>query len=496
MVRGIYVVLALVAVMALNACGRLGLHDYGAPEIDGGEAFRARAKRNETPYRGYGENYHGINTPPKIESQTQQEQVFIEKPFMEVNWAKGAITVKGKIEVEIDGRPQVKEIIYEGDFITETKSAYLRPVDNNINSLVAFRCTERCNTMIIDASLMSPTGKKVQRFVFNNPVPFVDVNEEINPTQNNFLFNRKKPESKSQTPKAEPRRGTPAPTKTPPSAPAKVEEEEDGEFEDPAVPGGVPSLITDEMLEHVGNRDVNLADLLGSELFPINLGPKYKGQAIGFYSGKCAKFGKNKAGRRVCVKYTNGRLASATDVAENTEEYGKSNVVSEQVGLGFKSVSRADGIFYGSGLLVKMIEEAGKLFDKAHPNTHFEVNDLSAKNGGRVRPHVSHQNGLDVDIRYPKTANGGLDHEKAWTIIKSFVSLGYVDVIFLNPVRMNDLCRYLKRSNEKDYQNTFGKLYKENGHKTHLHVRLKCTPHNNECIESLPYDKAKFGVCR
>ncbi len=272
--------------------------------------------------------------------------------------------------------------------------------------------------------------------------------------------------------------------------PQEKDPDETVEGEDPAAPAAVPFLITEEMLNRAGDDTMRLADFHGSELFPLDLGPKYKGKAQGFYSRYCARKAKN--GK--CLKNAYGALALGTDVAANLSSIVRNT--KDQQGIGFRSVVRGDRIFYGSGLLVKMIEEVGKLYDRTYPKEFFKVNDLSKETGGKVKGHATHQNGLDVDIGIPLKTSGGYDYKKMWTIVKSFVDFGYVEVIFLNQARIVALCNYLQK-NEKDYQETFKKFYRESGHTTHMHVRLRCTPHN-DCIESSlqNYTAAKFGVCK
>lgn len=58
---------------------------------------------------------------------------------------------------------------------------------------------------------------------------------------------------------------------------------------------------------------------------------------------------------------------------------------------------------YGTQELVRHVIAAGKWWKRTHPRQpRLGIGDLSRKDGGRFDNHVSHQNGLDVDIRLPR----------------------------------------------------------------------------------------------
>jgi murein endopeptidase len=214
------------------------------------------------------------------------------------------------------------------------------------------------------------------------------------------------------------------------------------------------------------DQNIKLNQYSPSDLFPYDLGEKYSGKALGFYS--------------------HGRLVNGVYVAIDVDKETKKNV-------GFKSI-RNDKNYYGSGLLVKMIEEVGKRYAEISNGDVFEVNDLSKKGGGYVRPHGSHQNGLDVDILLPMRGKR-YNYAKVWKVLKIFDSFGFMDVIFLSRTHINSLCRYLKTSGEKNYQSLFHKLYRDDSHTSHFHVRLQCTDHNIGC-DIATYQESKRGVCR
>lgn len=58
---------------------------------------------------------------------------------------------------------------------------------------------------------------------------------------------------------------------------------------------------------------------------------------------------------------------------------------------------------YGTAQLIRHVIAAGKWWNRRYPNQpRLGIGDLSRRGGGRFDLHVSHQNGLDVDVRLPR----------------------------------------------------------------------------------------------
>jgi hypothetical protein len=55
---------------------------------------------------------------------------------------------------------------------------------------------------------------------------------------------------------------------------------------------------------------------------------------------------------------------------------------------------------HGTGELVRLIESAAHEVAFRYPRAQLTVGDLSRPGGGRIRPHVSHQSGRDVDLGF------------------------------------------------------------------------------------------------
>ena len=123
------------------------------------------------------------------------------------------------------------------------------------------------------------------------------------------------------------------------------------------------------------------------------------------------------------------------------------------------------------------------------------VGDISLRRGGYFRPHVSHQNGMDVDVGYiPKdprftgryfTVNSSrLDVARSFDLIKAFVDTGEVEYVFVSYWVQRMLYRharkYLSREELKELFQyprhrsvRVGMIRDSKGHHDHFHVRFR-----------------------
>ncbi len=491
MVRiNILLVLLLAALTNLVGCGS----NQNPANLDTADAVvLQRGQITAAPQRVLRAEYN--DQQQKVIHVEQKELFDVNESRVDINWDTKEVIFVTEVSPKFQtGKKKGEKIQLEGRFNSDG-IAYLKPVNEAGRSVGAFagvRCKDnKCEEITIDVGAdFEVDGKKQfeqEQLDVKNPSPLefempkataaVDKTgaKEITPEGQNLKAKGTKGAKTQTKPKADFSKVTGGV-----SSNAKVlTQSKDNSTEDssneevdlessvePGVPTILPSVIKPEMRSSQQD-EIRLNDYSESNVFPYDLGENYLGKALGPYD-------------------RTGTLVKGIDVA-------RAETTAEQTLHGFKSIRRGNKVYYGSGLLVKMIEEAGKRYAQLVPDGHFEVNDLSKKGGGRVRPHVSHRNGLDADIRLVRKSNGSIDYAKTWKVIKSFVDLGYVDVIFLNQRRINELCNYLKK-NEKDYSDTFKYLYRESGHTTHMHVRVKCTNHNVGCRPSA-YDKRKYGVC-
>jgi Penicillin-insensitive murein endopeptidase len=88
---------------------------------------------------------------------------------------------------------------------------------------------------------------------------------------------------------------------------------------------------------------------------------------------------------------------------------------------------------YGNEHTIRRVLAVVTAFRAAHPDApRVVVGDISLRHGGRMDQHVSHQNGLDVDVYYPRLdrhlrapiATSQIDHELAQDLLDRFVAAG------------------------------------------------------------------------
>jgi murein endopeptidase len=94
---------------------------------------------------------------------------------------------------------------------------------------------------------------------------------------------------------------------------------------------------------------------------------------------------------------------------------------------------------YGTDALVRMVLDVIAAYRAAHPAaSKVVVGDLSLSGGGEIDEHVSHENGLDVDVYYPRRDGklrppaqaGQVDLRLAQDLLDRFVAAG-AQVVFV-----------------------------------------------------------------
>lgn len=127
------------------------------------------------------------------------------------------------------------------------------------------------------------------------------------------------------------------------------------------------------------------------------------------------------------------------------------------------------------------LESYGQRFPEAEP---IQMGDLSARRGGEIYGHQSHQTGRDVDIRLILNAAGdSFDAERNWFLVKTLVDGGDVRQIFLNRTEQ----AWLRETAEADVgaalaEEYFGLIDHEPGHTIHMHVRFACPEEDKRCV--------------
>jgi hypothetical protein len=88
---------------------------------------------------------------------------------------------------------------------------------------------------------------------------------------------------------------------------------------------------------------------------------------------------------------------------------------------------------YGNEHTINTILLVTRAYRASHPNApRVVIGDISREGGGPMDDHVSHQNGLDVDVYFPRldralrapTTTGEIDHRLAQDLLNRFVAAG------------------------------------------------------------------------
>lgn len=127
----------------------------------------------------------------------------------------------------------------------------------------------------------------------------------------------------------------------------------------------------------------------------------------------------------------------------------------------------------------------------------IQLGEISARRGGPISGHQSHQAGRDIDIRLIATDAGDrFDGERNWFLVKTLIEGGEVVAIFLN--RSQQV--WLRAAAEADVgaaaaDRYFALISHEPGHIIHMHVRFRCPDSDWRCVayslEESPAEVAK-----
>ncbi|MEZ4399695.1 MAG: penicillin-insensitive murein endopeptidase [Kofleriaceae bacterium] len=165
---------------------------------------------------------------------------------------------------------------------------------------------------------------------------------------------------------------------------------------------------------------------------------------------------------------------------------------------------------YGTRKLVDLVRDVTRQLRKDHPKIHtLAIGDLSAKAGGRISEHHSHQSGRDVDVGfvfkrrppgYPDSfvvgTKANLDLPATWDLLVGFArtadDAGGVSAIFLDYELQGVLYEWAKGRGVSaayldrlfqypDGKSGSGLVRHEPHHDDHLHVRIQCPPGDGGC---------------
>lgn len=194
----------------------------------------------------------------------------------------------------------------------------------------------------------------------------------------------------------------------------------------------------------------------------------------------------------------------------------------QESGEGYMQLYRDVDRIWGTSEMVSMIVAVGRDMNARYPGRdRLQVEDIAAKNGGKLSEHGSHQNGLDVDIEFYKmngqehvsrgqglgnreyapsmvnpdgTVSDNFDVERNWEVMKSIFRNGKVAKVFIDTKLKAALCQYAREKGElSSHANVLRNLKYEPNHQDHFHVRLQCPAGKRECHGQLPLSSGPTG---
>lgn len=156
-----------------------------------------------------------------------------------------------------------------------------------------------------------------------------------------------------------------------------------------------------------------------------------------------------------------------------------------------EGIVRAGAYGWGTESVILSIERAVREVRRCHPDSpKLYVGDIARERGGWLRPHRSHQSGLDADIGYfyktgsvwyQRATAENLDLPRTWTLIRALIEGGNVEMIFMDISIQRLLQSYFETLPEAErppadlFESPLRKdaLIRHTwGHASHFHVRF------------------------
>ncbi len=157
-----------------------------------------------------------------------------------------------------------------------------------------------------------------------------------------------------------------------------------------------------------------------------------------------------------------------------------------------EGIKHEGGYAWGTEMVIRSIERAVREVRRCFPDTpRLRVGDISRDKGGWLRPHRSHQSGIDVDLGYyyriaagwyEKATANNLDLARTWALVRAILAGGNVDTIFMDLTVQRSVKAYVatlpkeEQPKEEWFQSTLKKdaaIRHAWGHLTHFHVRFR-----------------------
>ncbi|MCA9619955.1 MAG: penicillin-insensitive murein endopeptidase [Myxococcales bacterium] len=151
-------------------------------------------------------------------------------------------------------------------------------------------------------------------------------------------------------------------------------------------------------------------------------------------------------------------------------------------------------IAYATDETIDFLQRSILAVQKQFPGTpKLQIGHLSAKRGGPLRSHKSHQSGRDVDLGfyykadsharwYARAHGGNLDVARTWALVRAFLTETDVNYIFINTsiqvllkehaIAIGEDREWLDDVFEYGGKSRWSIIRHSPGHDTHIHVRF------------------------
>ena len=175
----------------------------------------------------------------------------------------------------------------------------------------------------------------------------------------------------------------------------------------------------------------------------------------------------------------------------------------EAVGLRVKTADES----YGTNEVVEALFTCGQSYHKTFPKAAgVLIGDISKKGGGRMKPHKSHQSGLDVDVGHVRLGKHAADDQftalppstidvkRTWAFLRCLIDSKRVARVFMNS-SVQKVFREAAKAKQIDIEPytldflfEYGGNNRSNaliqsigGHVNHFHVRFRCDADDKRC---------------
>ncbi len=219
-----------------------------------------------------------------------------------------------------------------------------------------------------------------------------------------------------------------------------------------------------------------------------------RGELYGYQRGRLKDPNKLKPGDRITV-YREGGIVAGFGAYSGHKGKLSTGI---QLPPGRHYVVKHPTLSWGTSNTVRTIQQAIASYSgKAKGGPKIHVGDISKKGGGKFPPHVSHQDGRDVDIGYVlkgsqadeikfrRASKQNLDVARTWKLLKSFLDTGQVRYIFMDYRLQKLVYEYAHKQGVSEdtldelFQyprgrgRTAGIVRHWRGHVNHFHIRFR-----------------------